>query len=334
MFDKLIRELKKLEMTKSVSVPINPDRDGYIDRECPNAECLFQFKVNEQDWKMIFSDEKIFCPLCRHEAPSNSWWTKEQIKMGEDQVAKHIEGIIGNAIENDARIFNSRQPRTSIIRMSVKVTGAKSYHYILPIPSKDEMQLKIECNQCRAKYAVIGSAFFCPCCGHDSVNETLDNSIKKIENKIKNLPVIRSAIDEISKDEAETTCRSLIETSLSECVVSFQRFCEMTFSRKSPMTKTKFNAFQNLDIGGQYWKELINETYTDWLTPEEFIEFNKLFQKRHLLSHTEGIVDQKYIDKSSDKTYRVGQRIVIKESDVLTLIKLIKTIVDVLRKHA
>ena len=332
MFDKLIRELEKLQRIKSVSVPIKADKDGYFDKECPNEECLFQFKVDEQDWKDLFKDEKVFCPLCRHEAPSKSWWTKEQLEMGEEQVTKHITGIIDKAIKDDARDFNSQQPRNSFISMSVKVTGVKPYHYILPIPSKDEMQLKIQCTECKAKYAVIGSAFFCPCCGHNSADETFDNSIKKIESKIKNLPIIKSAVEKISKDEAETTCRSLIETSLTECIVAFQRFCEVTFSKKSPTTKIKFNAFQNLEIGGQYWKDLINETYSDWLTSKDFIELSVLFQKRHLLSHTEGIVDQKYIDKSGDKTYKVGQRIVVKESDVLTLIKLIKTVVETLRK--
>lgn len=332
MFDKLIKELEKIERLKSVSVPVKTDKDGYFDRECPNEECLFQFKVNEQDWKDLFKEEQVFCPLCRHEASAKSWWTKEQLEIGKEQVTKHIRGVIDKAIVEDARDFNSKQNRNSFISMSVKVSGTKPYHYILPIPSKDEMQLKIQCTECKAKYAIIGSAFFCPCCGHNSADETFDNSLKKIESKLKNLPVIKSAVESISKDEAETTCRSLIETSLSECVVSFQRFCEVTYFKKSPATKLKFNAFQNLEIGGKYWKDLINETYSDWLNAQDFFDLNELFQKRHLLSHTEGIVDQKYIDKSGDKTYKVGQRIVVKEGDILILIKLIKTIVDTLRQ--
>ena len=46
--------------------------------------------------------------------------------------------------------------------------------------------------------------------------------------------------------------------------------------------------------------------------------------KRHLLSHTDGIVDQKYIDRSFDKTDSVGQRIVVKEKDVLSLVNFSK----------
>ena len=334
MFEKLIRELQELEKLKQISVPINSDDDGYLDKECPNEECLFQFKVDEEDWKNLFKDEAVFCPLCRHEAKSSSWWTQEQIEQAKEEALKHIKGRIGKALVQGAKDFNSKQPRNSFINISVTAKGTSPYHYVLPIPSMEEMQLKVQCKECGAKYAVIGSAFFCPCCGHNSAEETFESSLKKIEDKIKNIPIIRKAVEEISKDEAETTCRSLIETSLGECVVAFQRFCEVTFTKRSPETKLKFNAFQNLEVGAQYWKDLLSETYLDWLTEKEFMELNELFQKRHLLSHTEGIVDQKYIDKSGDKVYRVGQRIVIKENDVLKLITLVRKVTEAIRQKS
>jgi len=332
MFEDLLNELEELGRMKQISVPIEADKDGYLDRECPNEECLFQFKVDEQDWKDIFKDEVIYCPLCRHEAKSSSWWTKEQLELAEEEATKHILGRIDNAIERGARRFNSSQPRNSFINMSVTVKGTKPYLYILPIPSKEEMQLKIQCKVCHAKYAVIGSAFFCPCCGHNSAEETFDNSLLKIESKIKNIPIIRKAVETISKDEAETTCRSLIESSLSECVVAFQRFCEVTYNKRKPEIKLKFNAFQNLEVGAEYWQNLYGESYKDWITSSQLTKLNELFQKRHLLSHTEGIVDQKYIDKTNEETYKVGQRIVIKEKDVLELLELVKKIVNIIRQ--
>lgn len=332
MFERLIKELKELERTKQISVPIEADKDGYLDRECPNDDCLFQFKVDENDWKKLFKDEKVFCPLCRHEAKSNSWFTTEQIEQAKEQAIKHIHGRIDKALEQGAKDFNSKQPRNSFIKMSVKLTGTKPMHYIMPVPSKEEMQLKIQCKVCNANYAVIGSAFFCPCCGHNSAEESFDNSLKKIQDKIKNIPIIRQAVETVSKDEAENTCRSLIESSLSECVVAFQRFCEVNFTTRAPEKSVKFNAFQNIEIGATYWKDILGETYADWLTVDEMTRLNLLFQKRHLLAHTEGIVDQKYLDKTNDTSYKAGQRIVIKEKDVLELVGLVKKLVDTLRQ--
>ena len=44
----------------------------------------------------------------------------------------------------------------------------------------------------------------------------------------------------------------------------------------------------------------------------ELNELNILYQKRHLLAHNEGMVDESYIKKSGDQFYKVGQKIVVK----------------------
>jgi hypothetical protein len=331
MFQKLLNELKDLENLKRISVPIKTDKDGYLDRECPNDECLFEFKVHGDDWDLI-SDEKVTCPLCGFESKKDNWHTAMQIDEAKKEVFKHIEGRIGKAMIDDARQFNQSQPRDSFIRMSMTVSGVKPYTFMLPIPATEEMQLKIQCKSCNTRYAVIGSAFFCPCCGHNSAEETFYNSISKIEAKIKNLPIIRSAVKQVSKDEAELTCRSIIESSIQECVMSFQRFCEVKYKKQSPETSLKLNAFQNLEIGEKLWQGLFNESYSDWLTEEEFSQLIILFQKRHLLSHTEGMVDEMYINHTKDNTYKIGQRIIIKEKDVQLFVKLIKKIADILDK--
>ena len=332
MFEKLRKELKELERTNQISVPIVADKDGYFDRECPNEECMFQFKVYGKDWENLFKDDVVFCPLCRYDANSKSWFTKEKVSHGKEQVLKHIHGRIDNAVQQGAIDFNSKKPRNAFINMSMNRIGTIPIHCIVPLPSKEEMQLKIICKVCNAKYAVIGSAFFCPCCGHNSAEETFESSLKKIQDKIKNISIIRTAVEAISKDEAETTCRSLIETSLGECVVAFQRFCEVNFSTRAPEKNLKFNAFQNIEVGAMYWKDLLGETYYDWLTNYEITRLNALFQKRHLLAHTEGIIDQKYLDKTKEFSYKVGQRIVIKEKEVIELIALIEKLVNKLRK--
>jgi uncharacterized Zn finger protein (UPF0148 family) len=334
MFEKLIREIEELQRLKKISIPIHADKDGYVDKECPDPACLFPFKVHEGDWDTLLRDDQVFCPMCRHEAKSASWYTSEQIKNGERQVIQHVRGRIDRAMEEDARNFNAKQSRNSFITMSVKVSGTSPYHYILPISAKEEMLLKITCKACKVRYAVIGSAFFCPACGHNCAEETFDQALRKIETKLKNLPAIRKAIESESKDEAEVTCRSLIETSVIECVVAFQRFCEVTYSAVNPREKVKFNAFQNLDTGGTYWKDFYGEAYTDWISADEYQRLNVLFQQRHLLSHTEGIVDQKYIDKSGDIHYTVGQRIVISEKDVRSLTAILRKITDAIKHKA
>jgi hypothetical protein len=327
MFKKALKEIEKL---KKIRIPVNTDDEGYYDRECP--ECKFQFKVKAEDWSEKFKDEAVFCPLCGHNDPADQFWTTEQIEFGKEQALKYINNKISKAFADGAKEFNRNQPKSGFLRMKMNFNGTVTNSYILPIPAKKELEQKLTCSKCESHYSILGSAFFCPCCGYNSVIETFDNSMKMIESKIKNIDIIRKAVNEISPDEAEITVRSLIETGLSDGVVAFQRFCELTYKNiVEPNKKVKFNAFQNLEIGAEYWKELLSETYQNWLSDSEFKVLNILFQKRHLLAHCEGIVDNKYISKSGDSSYRSGQRIVIKETDVLEMVRLIKKIVKEIR---
>ena len=50
----------------NIPIEIISDEKGYFDRECPNEQCLYKFKINLEDWKNIVSDEEVHCPMCGH----------------------------------------------------------------------------------------------------------------------------------------------------------------------------------------------------------------------------------------------------------------------------
>ena len=321
---KVYRERSKNWTGLKVSVPIETDEDGYMDKECPSDSCMFKFKVHEEDWAKIFKDEAVYCPLCRHEAPADSWWTTEQIEHAKRQALKHVKGRIGQAMDTDARNFNRNQPRNSFIKMSMKASGFSKSTFILPAHATELMELKISCEECGARFSVIGSAYFCPSCGHNSVERTFDDSIKKILSKIENEDIIRKAFSDIGKkDDAEVTIRSLTESALSDGVTAYQRLAEKLYGEIPGAPKAPFNVFQRLDDGSELWKKACGKGYEDWVEGTGIQDLKILFQKRHILVHNEGIVDDKYIDRSGDKMYRTGQRIVVTASDIRHLVDLI-----------
>jgi hypothetical protein len=118
---------------------------------------------------------------------------------------------------------------------------------------------------------------------------------------------------------------------VTDCVVAFQRFSEEMYKKRTQVSNIPFNVFQRIDDGSQLWKDFLGEGYEDWLTATELADLKILFQRRHLLAHNEGIVDEKYLQRSGDVSYSVGQRIVTKEHDVRKLIDIIKKISDKIR---
>lgn len=313
MFEDLINELEKMN-GQTVSVPIEGDEKGYIDKQCPSEICEFIFKVNGEDWTNIFRDEAVWCPLCRHEAPADQWFTIEQIEHAKAEAFAVLQGRINNAMRSDAEKFNRSRPRNSFLTMTMKVEGGTRRTHTIPAKAAEAMQLEITCEECNSRFAVIGSAYFCPACGHNSVTQTFSDSLRKIRAKRDSVDVIRQALNEsIGKDEAELTCRSLRETCLSDGVVAFQKYCEGLYEH---FGQPPFNAFQRLQQGSDLWEEKTGNGYNVWLSDAELSELTILYQKRHILAHNEGIVDEQYIKKSGDNAYKEGQRIVVSNADI------------------
>ena len=226
MFKKLIAELDKFDGMK-VSIPIEPDEEGYLDKECPDEECLFFFKVYEDDWENIFKDELVYCPSCGKDFKSDKFSPTDQEQIAEKQLEQYIDNRILKAMKSDATDFNRQQPKGGLISIRMSVKGNISENVLIPIMSKGIFEQKINCVKCHSRYSVIGSAFFCPSCGYNSVEQTFNNTINKIEASIKHISTIRDTLDQINKDESENVCQTLIDKGLIDCVVAFQRFCDV-----------------------------------------------------------------------------------------------------------
>ena len=334
MFDDLQRELRRLAKVTEFQVPVEADSDGYLDKECPSETCLFQFKIHGEDWTELVSDEQVFCPLCGHVAPSDSWWTQEQIDDAKKQAIEHFQGRINEAMRRDAKRFNRKQPRRSLIKMSIEVKGTRGHRAVIPIPGKEPLDLRITCDECGTRSAVVGSAFFCPACGHSSAVRVFDDSLRKARLKVDASDLVREQYRDMgARDDGELLARSLLETALVDCVVSFQRLCEQIYLAHPRAKSPRPNVFQRLDAGSEIWREVLGQGYDDWLSEAELADLNVLFQRRHLLQHTEGMVDERYLRKSGDETYRVGQRIVVRSDDVERIADLVEALANELRRQ-
>jgi hypothetical protein len=319
VFDNLLREIKRLEQNKTeVSLPL--DDDGYLDRECPNEDCEFQFKIHAEDWKKICRDEEVFCPLCRHSAPAKSWFTKQQ----EDKINQTVQSVFGGAIRRgmkaDADQWNRRQSSNSFIKITMSVQSSAP-PILLPISAAEPMRQKTACTQCECRYSYIGSAFFCPSCGENSAEQTFAQSLESIRVAVSSDDKIRSVMD---RDDAEVAIRLLREKGINDAVMAFQRLAERLYARVPGAQPARRNVFQRLDEGAGLWVSTGLKPYSDFLTAAELGRLKIYFQQRHLLSHCEGIVDADYVGRSGDQSYQIGQHLLISRDAVIELVQLVE----------
>lgn len=331
MFDKLFSELRKLEQSVSIPVTLPLDEAGYFDRSCPSPECRANFKVLFDDWENKVTDERVFCPICRFEKPADSWNTPKQEEYFEAVITNHVSNMLTRAMTEDAGRFN-RQHQSGLISISLSVTAGEDI--VIPTVIADSMQQSFMCESCGCQYASIGLAYFCPACGHNSVITTFDNTVDTVRQLINRMPEMTQAFSTVmEKDTAHNNIRYILEGSLDRLVGAFQYFAEYLFNQRpeAKNIKQRKNLFQNLSEGSGLWKLVTSKGYEDLLTHREMMLLEQLFQKRHLIAHRNGIVDQEYISKSRDTAYTVGQRIVISESNVQELAEILAKLASALR---
>jgi len=333
MFDNVIRELKKMEGGSQFTISIPIDNDGYFDRRCPSEACQADFKVLMEDWKQKVSDAQVFCPICREKAKATERNTPGQQDYIRQIGINYIQGMIGQALSQDANDFNRRQ-RPGFITISMTYEPGTPT-LIVPISAAEELRQKFTCEQCGCRYSSLGAAFFCPACGHNSAESTFSQTIEAVQKSLAALPAIREAVQAAADaDAARNTAREILENSMGRLVGAFQRLAEVLFDRTPVATTTRHrkNVFQNLTEGSALWRAATGKGYEDLLTPAEIADLVRLFQQRHKLAHSEGIVDQDYIIKSGDTTYTVGQRLVIREGAISHLAELVVKLTEELRK--
>ena len=306
-------------ISKQITVTMTADNRGYIDRQCPSKNCRYVFKIKLNDWKTKVSDDEVHCPMCGHVAGSTKWLTEEQ----ESAAYKNAIGVLREQVLDMLGSSLKKAARSSHGAITYK-PGRRTHFHSTPIKQREEWENEITCEKCGTQYSVIGSAYFCPCCGFNSVGTAFVNSLNCIEKKLSALPEIRKALEvSYGKDDAESICSSELENSVGEIVSAFQNFVCARYNKLTGES-AKPNDFQIVDKGSRLFGDKLGHPYLDFITADECGFINLMFQRRHIVEHSNGFVDQRYIDKSGDTAYTIGQRVVIRSKDVFRFLQIVR----------
>ncbi|MEZ4530530.1 MAG: hypothetical protein R2855_05805 [Thermomicrobiales bacterium] len=313
-----------------IEVPIELDDKGYWDRKCPDDECGRPFKVLFAHWKEKVPEAIAYCPFCRVEAEPQAFNTDELAEYVRSAALAEAQGHLDKMLGDFARSINRRRRSREMVSVSAEYKASPRLAPVPPIAA-DLMTLQIECESCGCQFAVIGSGFFCPACGHNSAGQTFDQTLTKARSVGKAVALIAASGGDINLIDQYQ--RDMLEGQIGNLVTAFQRFAEISYPRLPNFTTVPSrNAFQNLSRGDRLWTQAGGRSYTQTLDPKEWAQLQKLFQQRHLLEHQQGIVDQKYLDETGDLALKLGQRISVKESSVGRMAELLEKLAQSMRK--
>lgn len=327
MFDKLIREIRKLEQPRTISVQVALDDKGYYDRVCPSEKCGGYFKVLFDDWKEKVRDECVFCPFCRHEADSGEWNTVEQQRYLEAAAHAEMSRLLNGALSRAVRSTPPKRFGGGLLNFSMSLSYRPGHvPPVFPASAREELRQDFTCEACGCRYASLGASFFCPACGCNSAVSCFDKTLETVRKTVAALPAMQAAVaGTADADTAKDAVRQVLEDQFPRLIGAFERLNEALFEKlpNASQFAKRGSVFQRLDDASAMWQEASGKCYSDFVSAAELNRLKLLFERRHVLSHRQGIVDQKYIDRSGDRGYAMGQRLVVRDGDVLELVGLL-----------
>jgi len=293
------------------NIPISKDEEGFLGRECPVTDCEGYFKITPGTGLQGTTD--CICPYCGHKGHQNKFFTKDQIEYAKSVAIRKITG----AIVKDLKTLEfEHKPKGPFgIGLSLKVEPGRQrpiYWY-----REKELETQIVCSSCTLKYAVYGVFGFCPDCGQH-------NSLQILQN---NLNLVQKMMDLAKSAEAELSVK-VIENAMEDCISAFDGFgrelCRIHGKKSRHPDKINKISFQNLGGAQEGIKNHFEFDLTTGIDNDEWRIANISFQKRHLLAHKMGIIDEEYVKRSGDTTAIIGRKIVITSEDVVRLIPIIE----------
>src|SRR5260221_9739383 len=288
-----------------VSVPIKTDDDGYLGRECPVKECLGYFKITPGTG--IKGPAPCHCPYCGHSGDQNTFWTQEQLDYARSVVIRKVT----DALHQDLKSleFDHRpKPGTFGIGISLKVKPGTPH----PIKYSREKRLETEvvCDSCTLRYAIYGVFGWCPDCG---VHNSIRILMKNLELAKKELALAESVDKELADH--------LFGDALENVVSAFDGFGREICERKGADIQ-----FQNLVGARRRMLERFAFDFADVLAPDDWESVCRVFQKRHLLAHKMGGVDENYLKRANDSRATLGRKISVDRDEVIAAISLIEVL--------
>lgn len=294
-----------------IPVKLFGDPNGYFGRECPQEDCQKYFKVLPGTG--LKGTDHCICPYCGYKGSNQEFFTQDQVKRFKSAAMNAAHDIIRREFKKMEFDIKPRGPFG--IGISMKMEEGPTYP--LHVYSEKNLETHITCGNCTLKYAVYGVFAYCPDCGEPNTLQIFHENIKVIHKAIEN-----------SKSADPKLAQNMIENAFEDCVSTFDGFgrelCNLHHAKsKSPDRIHKIN-FQSMDSAKENFKIHFDIDLDRGLSSDEWGIANISFQKRHVLAHKLGIIDEEYIRRSGDTKAILGRKVSITSDDTFILIPIIE----------
>ena len=290
----------------SVITYIQSDEQGMWGRNCPF--CQKYFRTNHVMGITC-------CPYCANEESGLAFVSKDQ------------RTYITACYDAFARAYI--QKKSTAVDFADITDQTPAWHY-----SEEKQQFHFKCAEkdCGAETDILGEYGYCPRCGRTNgrklFTEKMNKMLARVEDTEKTVsePQPQGGIWE----EMTKNCVSDFEALANHLRTKLLRF-PMTANRRKNVEELSFQRPLQADESLEQWFDIgLLEWAGDETTPKRKMSpsesqfVTKMLQKRHILMHKGGIVDDDYLARSGDTDVRLGERIGVRGWEVKRFVECLR----------
>jgi|AntAceMinimDraft_16_1070373.scaffolds.fasta_scaffold06695_7 Zn ribbon nucleic-acid-binding protein len=290
-----------------IKLKMPTDIHGFVGRECPVCKKYFKIKFGTG----LKNPAPCHCPYCNHIAPHDQFWTIEQINYAKSVASNYVS----NELLKTLKKSEVKSKPNQLISFEIKVKGRPTS---IDYYSERDLEQYVCCKNCTLEYAIYGKFSYCPDCGIHNSHEIF---ITNIELFKKLFLLCQNSEPAISK--------LIIEDALENSISVFDGSCRNTLKLKDSSHNISFQNIYNVR------NKLIKKYGFDIALGINKKDWDKIilaFQKRHLLAHNLGVVDQEYINKTNSDSRLLGKEVSITQEEVIEISNFLKKMAENLSK--
>ena len=306
------------------NIPLTPDEDGMVGRECPNDRCETKyFKLcitddgHDPDSTVELGEKQLVCPYCGTPLHIQEGNTEAQLEWIKSMIFQNVAKMFSDTMED---AFAS----TDGVRYeSGELPEVRAY-------VEEKLRQIITCEACHCRYAVYGVTFHCPWCGEGAFHQHLTQGARTIR-------VLAEEADRIGTQYGQQACDRMYGNAYEDVVSLFEGMLKLLYRQavrkrfaeadaEKMVGKVKVN-FQRLSGAAEFFDRDLAIKLLDAIATKQRAALDLVFAKRHVLTHNLGLIDEKYGDQVR-AWQRPGAEVPLVRQEILDGLALVELVIS------
>jgi hypothetical protein len=317
-----------------LSIPLPQTPDGRVYRFSPNDSAHPRhfllggvdeaFDVSEAArarMKLEPRSNQTVCPYSGIVADDQEFTHPDDIKAArktvEHAVLADASAELGRMLEG----FNRGQARNAPLRIQATV---KTTPQPRPRFSRRDLLRELVCDHCGRDYGVYAIGLFCPDCGAPNLRLHFAREVELVGVQVE--------LAELQAKEHEELAYRLLGNAHEDVLTAFEATLKAVYlygvakrGSQAPPIKPIKNDFQNIDIAQKRFAEVDVDAF-NCLDEPELAALRLNIQKRHIIGHNLGVVDEKFAVHANDA--RIGETVHLVGEDIRVFADLSQRVID------